>query len=154
MAAAIDAATRLPGVRPDGVILVGQSAGGWGAVAFDSQPHPKVAAIISMAGGRGGHHNDEPNNVCRPDQLTAAAGVLGAQATTPMLWIYTANDSFFAPPLAAAMHAQFTAAGGQAELHQIGPFGADGHQLFFGRGGSAVWGPLVAAYLTRMNVSP
>jgi hypothetical protein len=52
------------------------------------------------------------------------------------------------------MRAQFTAAGGQAELHQIGPFGADGHQLFFGRGGSAVWGPLVADYLSRMHVSP
>jgi dienelactone hydrolase len=154
IAAAIDAATARPGVRPDGVVVLGQSAGGWGAVAYDSQPHPKAAAFISMAGGRGGHVDGEPNENCRPDALAAAAGQFGARATTPMLWVYAANDSFFAPPIAAAMHDSFTAAGGQAEFHAVGPYGSDGHRLFFGPGGSAVWGPIVAAYLTRMNAAP
>ncbi len=95
--AAIEAATRLPGIRPDGVIVVGQSAGGWGAVAYDSLPHPKVAAIISMAGGRGGHRHGLPNQNCHPENLAAAAGRFGTTATTPMLWVYAANDSFFAP---------------------------------------------------------
>ena len=71
-----------------------------------------------------------------------------------MLWIYAANDSFFAPPIAAALHDRFTAAGGQAELHQVGAFGRDGHRLFVEPGGSAVWGPIVAAYLARMNTPP
>jgi dienelactone hydrolase len=154
IAAAVDAATRRPGVRPDGVVVVGQSAGGWGVVAYDSQPHPNVAALISMAGGRGGHVDDQPNKNCRPDALAAAAGQFGARATTPMLWVYAANDSFFAPPIAAALHDSFTAAGGQAEFHAVGPYGSDGHRLFFGAGGSAVWGPIVAAYLARMNATP
>lgn len=154
IAAAVDAATRLPGVRPDGAVLVGQSAGGWAAVAYDSQPHPKVAAIVSMAGGRGGHHDDEANNNCNPEALIEAAGQFGAHAATPMLWIYAANDSFFDPKLAAALHARFTAAGGCAELHQLGPFDGDGHRLFFAPGGASVWGPLVAAYLDRMAVPP
>jgi dienelactone hydrolase len=154
IAAAVDAATRLPGVRPDGAIVVGQSAGGWGAVAYDTQPHPKVVALISMAGGRGGHFEDQPNQNCRPDALAAAAGAFGAHATTPMLWVYAANDSYFAPPIAAALHDSFTASGGQAEFHAVGPFGNDGHRLFYAANGAAVWGPIVAAYLSRMNAAP
>ncbi len=152
--AVVDAALALPGVRPDGAVLVGQSAGGLGAMAVDSVAHPKVAAIVSMAGGRGGHAQDLPNRNCRPDLLAEAAGRYGATATTPMLWIYAANDSYFAPAIAEDMHARFTAAGGRAELVQPGPFGSDGHRLFFGRGGSTVWGPVVARYLARQDVGP
>jgi hypothetical protein len=67
-----------------------------------------------------------------------------------MLWIYTANDSYFAPALAKQMYDAFTAAGGRAEFLQLPPFGADGHQLFFSNGGSAIWGPPMESYLARM----
>jgi hypothetical protein len=30
---------------------------------------------------------------------------------------------------------------------QPGPFDSDGHFLFYGRGGSRIWGPLVDQYL-------
>jgi dienelactone hydrolase len=149
MSAVVDALTALPFVRPDGAIVVGQSAGGWGAIAYDSVPHPKVAAFVVMAGGRGGHHHDLPFNNCRADLLAAAAGRYGTTATTPMLWVYAANDSFFPPPVATALYAAFTAAGGHAEFRQPGPYGTDGHRLFFGAGGSAVWGPMVEQYLAH-----
>jgi hypothetical protein len=73
----------------------------------------------------------------------------GKTATTPMLWVYAANDSYFAPSLARALWHAFTAAGGQANLQQPGPFADDGHHLFFGPGGSTVWGPLVEQYLAE-----
>ncbi len=149
--AVVDYATTLPQVRPGGAIVVGQSAGGWGAIAYDSLPHPKVAAFVVMAGGRGGHFGNVPNSNCHPDKLAQAAGQFGATAATPMLWIYAANDSFFAPPIATALHQAFTAAGGKAELVQPGPFGADGHRLFFGAGGPAVWGPVVERYLAQQG---
>jgi dienelactone hydrolase len=152
--AAVNAATQRPDVRPDGVVVVGQSAGGWGVVAYDSVPHPKVIALVSMAGGRGGHEHDQPNENCRPDALATAAGRFGAQAGTPMLWVYTANDSYFAPPIATAMHDSFVQSGGHADLHQIDAFGADGHLMFFSRGSAAVWGPLVAGYLAQMHALP
>ncbi len=152
IAAAVDYATSLPGARPTGAIVVGQSAGGWGAVAYNAMPHPKVDAIVSMAGGRGGHMGGRANDNCRPEQLALAAGTFGAEAATPMLWIYTANDSFFAPPLASSMHANFAQAGGQARFVQLGPFANDGHGLFLGRGGSAIWGPLLARYLNERGI--
>ena len=154
ISAAVDYLTALPFIRPDGVVVVGQSAGGWGADAYDSVPHPKVTAFVSMAGGRGGHLNMQPSNNCRPDLLAQAAGKYGATATTPMLWVYAANDSYFGPPIAEAMYRSFTAAGGKAEFIQPGPFGNDGHNLFYGRGGSKIWGPMVEAYLARQQAEP
>ena len=145
--AAVDYATALPFVRPTGVVVLGQSAGGWGAIAYDSLPHPKVSAFVVMAGGRGGHEDNRPNNNCHPDLLAQAAGQFGATAPTPMLWVYAANDSFFGPPIAEALHTAFTAAGGKTIFIQPGPFDGDGHRLFFGRGGSAIWGPMVEPYL-------
>jgi dienelactone hydrolase len=149
LAAVIEYATALPYVRPGGVVLVGQSSGGWATLAFNSAPHPTVTAVVSMAGGRGGHYHNAPNSNCAPENLEAATGVLGRSAETPMLWVYTQNDSFFAPPIAQAMHAAYTGAGGKAELDQLGPFAADGHTLFFGRGGPATWGPLIERYLQQ-----
>ncbi len=157
-AADIDATVRsmttLAFVKPDGVVIVGQSAGGWGTIAYDSVPHSQVAAFVDMAGGRGGHRDDRPRHNCRPELLVAAAGRYGKTASTPMLWIYTQNDSYFEPPLARAMWQEFTAAGGQAEFVNPGPFDGDGHHLFFGAGGSEIWGPYVEKYLAERGVGP
>jgi dienelactone hydrolase len=147
MDAAVDFLTRQQEVRPDGAVVVGQSAGGWGAIAYASVSPSKVTAFVVMAGGRGGHHDNRPRDNCRPDLLADAAGHFGKTARTPMLWIYTENDSYFAPPIARAMYHAFTSAGGVADFEQLGPYGTDGHRLFFGPGGSAVWGPLVERYL-------
>jgi pimeloyl-ACP methyl ester carboxylesterase len=147
VAAAVRYATGLPFVRRDGVVVVGQSLGGWATLAFAAVPHPPLAALISMAGGRGGHAVAGMEGNCRPDLLVAAAGAFGRTARTPMLWVYARNDSYFAPELARAMHRAFTAAGGQAALAQPTFGGGEGHGLFYASGGSRVWGPLVEAYL-------
>jgi dienelactone hydrolase len=146
--AAVEYLTALPFIEPTDAVVLGQSAGGWGTIAYDGLPHPKVRAFIVMAGGRGGHENNESNRNCHPEQLAEAARHFGATATTPMLWIYAANDSYFGPALAQALWRAFTAAGGTAALRQPGPYDGDGHRLFFGPNGSAVWGPLVEQYLT------
>jgi dienelactone hydrolase len=145
--AAIDYATALPGILPQRVVVVGQSAGGMASVALASLNDPRIAALASMAGGDGGHLNRVPGEVCQPRALEAAMARFGATARAPMLWVYTANDSYFAPPLAAAMHRAFTGAGGRAELAALPAWGQDGHILFTGRGGSAVWGPLMERFL-------
>jgi len=147
IAATVDYAATLPFARPTGTVLVGQSTGGWDATAYNSLPHPRVSAIVNFAGGNGGHMHDTPNMNCQPEKLAEGAGVYARTATTPMLWVYTANDSFFAPPIAAAMYDAYARNGGRAEFHQLGPFGDDGHHLFVDRGGSAIWGPLVERYL-------
>jgi dienelactone hydrolase len=145
--AAVQALTTLPYVKPADVVTVGQSAGGWGTIAYDSVSHPRVSAFIVMAGGRGGHLHDHPNDNCHPENLVEATARYGATSTTPMLWVYALNDTFFNPKIAQAMYKSFTAAGGQVDFHQPGRFDNEGHHLFFGAGGSAVWGSIVEQYL-------
>jgi hypothetical protein len=53
--------------------------------------------------------------------------------------------------LAQALWHAFTTAGGKADLKQPRPNDGDGHHLFFGPGGSLVWGPLVEQYLTEQR---
>jgi len=145
--AAIDYATALPGIAPQGVVVVGQSAGGLGTVALAARRDPRISALVSMAGGDGGHLNRVPGAVCQPKALATAMARFGATARAPMLWIYTENDSFFAPDLAAAMHRAYTGAGAPAQLVALPPWGSDGHSLFSARGGTAVWGPHVDRFL-------
>jgi pimeloyl-ACP methyl ester carboxylesterase len=140
--------------RSDRMVMVGLSTGGWSTIGYNAGPHPRVVAMVNMAGGRGGHFRGQVNNNCRPDQLALAAGILGRTASTPMLWIYSENDSYFGPELARAMWRDFHAAGGRGDFVMLPPFGADGHTLFLGQGGSAIWGPLVAAYLAERSITP
>src|ERR1700721_2414837 len=51
-------------IRPDGAVVLGHSAGGWGALALAGADMSGVAAIIAFAPGRGGHANDFPHQVC------------------------------------------------------------------------------------------
>lgn len=146
---AVAYARLLPGIRQDGVVLAGQSAGGWGSLGAAAANPQAVVAVINMAGGRGGWADNVPNSNCRPDLLAQAAGALGETARVPSLWVYTENDSFFAPELAMEMHARFAASGGVAEFHALPAFGRDGHGLFVARDGAAVWGPVVEAFLSR-----
>jgi hypothetical protein len=41
----------------------------------------------------------------------------------------------------------YTQNGGKTEFERPAPFGNDGHRLFFGAGGSRIWGPIVERYL-------
>ncbi len=153
--AALAYARALPGVdaaRP--AVVVGQSAGGWGGLAVASHNPPGIGAMLNFAAGRGGWANGRPNNVCRPDLLVAAASGFGAKARVPALFIYTVNDSFFGPELATRLVGAYTAAGAPAELRQLGPFGQDGHGLFFGQYGSETWGPLAEDFLRRQGMLP
>jgi len=154
IAATVDYATALSFAQSGAAVVIGHSGGGWGTIAYDSIPHPRVTALISMAGGRGMTITDDgvrrPElGVWRPDLLIGAAGRFGQTATTPMLWVYSENDSFLAPALSASLYDAFTRTGGKADLVQVAPYGNDGHRFFFGKGGSQIWGPPVASYLAR-----
>ncbi len=153
--AAIDYARMLPGVRGAApVVVVGQSAGGWASLALASRNPAGVGAVVNMAGGRGGWMQYAPHTNCRPDRLAEAAGTFGRTARIPVLSIYTANDSFFAPAIAHNIQQNYLAAGGVMEVRNLAAFGSDGHNLFFARGGSAVWGPEVERFLTPLASGP
>ena len=129
------------------IIVVGQSGGGWGSIAFASQNPDYVRAIIGFAAGRGGHLNGKPNNNCAPDRLVDAVAEFGRTARIPMLWIYSHNDSYFGPDLSKRMAEAFRAAGGNLEYHLLSDFGADGHFMIDSPDAVQLWAPLVSEFL-------
>lgn len=147
MESAVRYLEKLPYVQPGRTVIVGQSAGGWGSLAYSSRNPPGVAAIVNFAGGRGGWAGQRPNTNCVPERLIAGAGKYGETARLPTLWIYTENDSFFAPEISRAMHARYTAAGGKADFHLLPPWGNDGHSFMSGNNSARIWGPLVERFL-------
>jgi dienelactone hydrolase len=138
-------------IIPTGVIVVGQSAGGWASIALSSLNPPQVKAIIVFAAGRGGRIDGKPNNNCAPDRLVETTAEFGRTSRVPMLWIYIENDTFFGPALSKRMHEAFSAAGGKAEYHLVPPFGDDGHFLIGSRDAVPIWSPLVAKFLDEQG---
>lgn len=151
--AAVKAAAALPYVDPSQIVVLGQSAGAWGTLAYSSLDPPGIAAFIAMAPGRGGHRDGMANENCSPDRLVEAAGTYGRTSRAGVLWVSASNDSYFAPEFVLRMQGAFAAAGGKMRAVHLGPYDDDGHHLFFGKGGSAIWGPVVATYLAERHVA-
>ena len=143
----IDYMSTQPFIKRDGVIVAGQSGGGWGAIALASQNPSSVRAIISFEAGRGGHFNGKPNNNCAPDNLVEAAAQFGRTARIPALWIYVHNDSYFGPELSMRMASAYRAAGGNVEYHLLPDFGQDGHFMIDSGDAVPIWAPLVREFL-------
>ncbi len=138
-------------VRRTGTIVVGQSAGGWAALALASRAPPGVRAVIDFAGGLGGHSWDRPDNNCAPDRLIASAAEFGRTSRIPTLWIYTQNDTYFAPHLSGAMAAAFRAAGGKVDYALLPAFGEEGHFMAERPGSESAWGPVVERFLAGLR---
>jgi dienelactone hydrolase len=134
---------------PNSAIVIGQSAGGWGAIALSSQNLPSVKALIVFAGGRGGRVGGKPNNNCAPDKLVEATADFGRTGRQPMLWIYIENDTFFGPDISKRMHAAYTGAGGNAEYHLMPPFETEGHFFIDSPNAIPLWSPLVSQFLNN-----
>jgi dienelactone hydrolase len=128
-------------IRPDGIVVVGHSAGAWGALALAGEDPKHVAAIIAFAPGRGGHANDLPNRICAPHTLVSAAGEFGRGARVKVTWLIAANDSYFSPAFSRRLADAFRAAGGKADFRELPPHGSEGHWLAETEGGVKLAGP-------------
>ena len=146
--AAVAAMRERNDLATQGMIAIGQSAGGFASVAFAAGQPQGLAAVISFAGGRGSRGD---NDVCDQDRLVEAFGTFGKTARVPMLWVYSDNDLFFWPELAKRFHAAFQASGGRAKFIAAPAFGSDGHSLFSMRG-APIWTPMVDAFLAEQKL--
>ncbi len=135
-----------PFVRSRGMIVVGNSAGGWGALALATRNPPEVAAIVAFAPGRGGHRYNRPGSNCSPDNLVTAAAVYGKTARAPTLWMSAANDTYFPPDLTRRMADAYRGAGGRLEYDLLPAVGNEGHGLILADG-AATWAPYLEKFL-------
>ena len=68
-----------------------------------------------------------------------------------MLWLYTQNDTFFAPALSRRMHEAYRAAGGNADYVLLPAFKKEGHEMFGQPDGLPLWTAPAAAFLSRLE---
>ena len=130
-------------IDPKRIVLIGQSAGGFGSVAAGSTGG--IRAVVNFAGGRGSRGSDD---VCSEDRLVEAMRRYGGASRLPELWIYSQNDHFFGPALAQRMLKAFNGAGGRASFIAAPAYGSDGHHYF---GAISSWKPQVDAFLKQVG---
>jgi len=139
----IDYMTRERLITPNKVILAGQSAGGWAAIALSSLNPRSTGAIITFAAR--GRVDGKAENSCVSRKLIEAARDFGRTSRIPMLWIYSSNDTYFGPELSKQVYEAFTGVGGIAEYHLLPPFGGDGEALH----AISMWTPIVDQFLDK-----
>jgi dienelactone hydrolase len=128
-------------IRQSGTVILGHSAGAWGALALAGQDPQGITAIIAFSPGRGGHANDRPNQVCAPDSLMMAAAEFGKTARIPVIWLVARNDSYFSLALSRQMADAFRSGGDKVEFRALPEFRGEGHWLAETDGGEEIWGP-------------
>jgi dienelactone hydrolase len=141
-------------VRQDSAVVVGHSAGGWGALALGAENLKGVADIIVFAPGRGGHANDFPNQVCAPHTLMSAAAEFGKTARVPVTWLVAANDTYFSPALSRQLADAFRSGGGKADFRLLPAYGGEGHWLAETGGGVKIAAPELDRALKALGRTP
>lgn len=131
-----------------GAVVIGHSAGGWGALALTDQPPQFVSAIIVFAPGRGGHADDVPGRVCAEARLRDAISAFGRSARVRVTWLVAANDSYFPPAFSRQLADAFTWAGGRANFSVLPSSGDEGHWLIERDAGVALASDALAHALT------
>ena len=137
--------------RPDRILLVGLSAGGWGTVAAASRNPEGVFAAINFSGGRGGHQGRYGDENCSPGNLVRAAATFGSTAKVPSLWLYANNDTFFDGALSRKMFEAYQGAGGNAQYVLFPDFKKDGHGIFGDADGKALWNEPASGFLGKLE---
>jgi dienelactone hydrolase len=143
-----------PFIRPDHAVVVGHSAGAWGALALAAEDPKTIATIIAFAPGRGGHASDAPDQVCAPHTLMTSAAEFGADAQVPVLWLVAANDSYFTPELSRRMADAFRSGGGKVDFRVLPAAGSEGHWLAESDSDEKIFGPMLDGALKTAMAKP
>ncbi len=116
-------------IRKDGAVVIGHSAGGWGALYLAGRKLDGLSIIIVFAAGRGGHADDVPGKVCAAEKLVATAEAFGTRARIPVTWLVADNDSYFPPKFSRELVDAFRRGGGKVTFTVLPATGSEGHAM-------------------------
>jgi len=148
---ALEYARTRPSLDAGRIVLMGQSAGGFAALAAAGQAPPGVAAVVNLAGGRGGNGRD--GAPCAPETMAALIATYASAMKAPVLWFYTENDKYFSPAASKQWFAAFEKAGGKGRFVLIPPHGNDGHLLFYSADGLPIWTAAMDVFFRDFGVA-
>ena len=147
--ATLDFAKTLPFIDATRWLVMGQSVGGFTAVATVGRHPAGLLGAVNFAGGVGGDPEKNPGNPCSPQQVGSVFGSFAQSAKVSMLWLYWQNDLYWGAGTPRRWHEAWTTAGGLAEYRSLPAVGQDGHagvNLDMDH-----WAPLVDDYLARLG---
>ena len=147
--ATLDFAKTLPFIDATRWLVMGQSVGGFTAVATVGRHPAGLLGAVNFAGGVGGDPEKNPGNPCSPQQVGSVFGSFAQSAKVSMLWLYWQNDLYWGEGTPRRWHEAWTTAGGLAEYQSLPAVGQDGHagvNLDMDH-----WAPLVDDYLARLG---
>lgn len=117
-------------VDPARVVLMGQSQGGWSALAASTVDFPGVLGVVNISGGTNYRlMGSGAVTAAVQDHWVMACGELGRVALVPSFWIYSENDQSINGPTARRMFNAFTAADGEGWLLMLPAYGSNGHLI-------------------------
>ena len=145
--AVIEALRHQPGVDSGRIVIVGQSFGGWTAMALGTMDISGVRGLIGFSPAlrtSDCHWQDQA--------MISNAREFGARAKYPSLWFYGDNDTVMPVATWRGVFAAYANGSKAAELVPVGRFMADSHQLLSFSKGLPIWTPRVDAFLTRIGL--
>jgi dienelactone hydrolase len=154
--AALKAIARRPDADSTRIVAMGLSAGGMAALNLGTRDVSGLKAVVNFSGGilttvQGGRKPGP--KTCRKADLVKWLSKLGNRQKVPTLWLYAENDKLFSPEFVRQMHAAYSQAGGDAELHQFSSVGKDGHYLLTHVDGVMQWLPAADEFFRKHALS-
>lgn len=138
-------------VKNTPAVVVGHSAGGWGALAAATHHSVNIGAVVNFSGGLGGRSYGLANRNCAPDRLVSAAADYGRTTRIPTLWLYAENDTFFGPQLSKRMADAYRSAGGRVEYHLFPSISNEGHFLIYSSESVRLWSGLADKFIASIR---
>ena len=144
--AVIAAMRSRPEIDGSRVVIMGQSFGGWNALALATMAPPEVKGVVNFVGGV---HTSACKN--QDGALFDGMAQFGRKARLPSLWFYGESDKIFSERVWRADYERFTKAGGKARLVDFGAING-AHNLLGQSEYLNLWIPEVDAYLAERGL--
>ena len=133
-----------PDVRPDRMLIAGQSRGGILAIAYAGERPASFIGVVNFVGGWSG---EACMNATR---INSSAFRRGAKFPHPTLWLYGEQDFLYSLDHSKSNFEAFRAAGGKGQFHSYAaPGQAPGHFII---GHPALWSGDLTKYLEALPV--
>jgi len=148
LSAVFEYLNEIPEADPSAVILAGASRGGFLSVAYaaDGKYRKDIVGVINFVGG----WTAQAEYQCGIDFNYVSYAKYGAKTRIPMLWLYGANDAFYADKSIDSYHRVFAAKGGNVRFRMIHNVPRNGHWL---PGYPALWAKPVNFFLASIKTS-
>jgi pimeloyl-ACP methyl ester carboxylesterase len=136
-------------IAPGKAIVVGQSGGGWGAIALSSLNPSSVRAIITFAAGRGGRVDGKPNNNCAPNKLVRSNAQFRNEIPHSNALDLLGERHIVWPGLGKSNARGVYSSGRESGVSNAPAIGSDGHFLIDAADAVPIWSPLVSRFLDQ-----